>query len=59
MNMKNRDYKGNNKKFTNKTVCHKCDSLDNLIKECHNENQRKAMTKDETRTSKIFFPKLT
>ena len=33
-NMKNGDYKGKNKKYTNKPVCHKCGSSNYFIKEC-------------------------
>lgn len=33
-NMKSRYFKGKNKKYTNKSSCHKCGSFDYFLKEC-------------------------
>jgi len=40
-NMKNGDYKGKNKKYSNKLVCHKCGSSEHFIKDCPQWEQEK------------------
>ena len=39
-NMMNGSFKGKTKKFSNKVVCHKCDSADHFIKECPLKNDK-------------------